>query len=266
MTAALHLANLTITRGKKILCRELTMTIKPNDSWAILGPNGSGKTTLLQTLSGHLSPAHGKILLNEQPLTAYSSRDLAQHIGIMFQDSAHTFPQTVYEYCRAARFPHQSMLTPRHHHSDDNITRHTLKLLELDSLADKNIQHLSGGEQRRAAIAALLIQSPLFYLLDEPANHLDLHHQIHMMQIFTELTRSHHRAVIMSLHDINLAARYCNKILMLFPDGSTQHGSRADMLNTENLSRLYQHPIDVIRDGAQTYWLPMHLQNEACCL
>jgi iron complex transport system ATP-binding protein len=256
MTPALHIENLTISRGKKILCRVLTMTIKPNDFWAILGPNGSGKTTLLQTLSGHLAPAHGKILLNKQPLTAHSSRLLAQHIGILFQDSAHTFPQTVYEYCRAARFPHQALISSRCHQTDDRITRQTLKLLELDNLADKNIQHLSGGEQRRAAIAALLVQSPAFYLLDEPANHLDLHHQMQMMQIFADLAHIQHRAVIMSLHDINLAARYCNKILMLFPDGSTQHGSRADMLNTENLSRLYQHPIDVIRDGEQTYWLP----------
>jgi iron complex transport system ATP-binding protein len=256
MSKSLMLSNLTVARGSKTLCSNLSLTITPGDYWAVLGPNGSGKTTLLHTLAGQLTPAGGQIFLNGQHLSSLSARCIAKEIGILFQDSPFIFPQSVHEYCLAARFPHHSLMTAAQPLQADLALAHqALAALELTALAAKNIQHLSGGEQRRAAIAALLVQAPSFYLLDEPANHLDLHHQIQTMNLFDTLTSKH--AVIMSLHDINLAERYCNKILMLFPDGTTEHGTRQHMLNRENLSRLYQHPIDAIRNGDQTYWLPL---------
>ena len=258
MNNILQIRHLTITRGQQTLCHDLSLTIELGDCWAVLGPNGSGKTTFLHTLSGHLVPQQGRLLLNNQPLSGLARRDIAKQIGILFQDSSYHFPQSVLEYCLAARFPHQSPFTTRHSNTDHAIMHKALATMELMHLAQKNIQHLSGGEQRRAAIAALLIQSPTFFLLDEPANHLDLHHQIHMMHVFAKLVQTRQHAVIMSLHDINLAARFCNKILMLFPDGTTLHGHRDDILNTEYLSKLYQHPIDVVHANAQTYWLPRH--------
>jgi iron complex transport system ATP-binding protein len=252
-TLAAH--DLTLTRSGKILCQQLNFSIVPGDYWAILGPNGCGKTTLLHTLSGHLKPAQGDIHLNNRPLTSLRTQYIAQHLGILFQDFNFPFPQSVTEYCLDARFPHHSMLAGHTRQNDIAIVEQALISLQLTQLAYKNIQQLSGGEQRRAAIAALLVQKPGIFMLDEPVNHLDIAHQIQTMQFFAQLSRALY-GVIMTLHDINLAARYCNKILMLFPDGKTLQGTRDEMLTTTNLSQLYQHPIDVIQNGDQTYWLP----------
>ncbi len=251
----LSVRDLSITRQRRRLCQHLSFTISPGDYWAVLGPNGCGKTTLLHTLCGQLPATSGEILLNNQAITHLKRRELAQQIGILFQTHTHPFPQIVRDYCLDARFPHHTLLTAGKHAEADRIRlQHILNRLQLTDLADKNIQQLSGGEQRRAAIAALLMQSPDIYVLDEPINHLDLHHQIETMSIFKEASRTH--GIIMAVHDINLAAHDCNKILMLFQDGTSMQGSCSEMLTTELLSRLYQHPIDVIQAGDQTYWQP----------
>ena len=250
----LTLANLSIARGKQRLCSPLNLTIAPGDFWGILGPNGCGKSTLLQTLCGQLPPAQGQLLLNGQALHTINTRAIAQQMGILFQDTHFTFPQTIRDYCADARFPHQPLLR-RHSHEPAQVLQ-ALAALRLTTLADKNIQHLSGGEQRRAAIAALLVQAPAIYLLDEPANHLDVPHQMLVMRLLRAISQD--QAVVMSLHDINLAARYCNKILLFLPDGGTLHGSSTDLLTSEHLSRVYQYPIDAISDSDQTYWQPRH--------
>ncbi|HTM64278.1 MAG TPA: ABC transporter ATP-binding protein [Gammaproteobacteria bacterium] len=254
MIHSLDINNLSIHRGNKIVISNLSMTINPGDCWAVLGPNGSGKTTLLQTLAGHIAPAAGEIKLNDTPLAGLSERRIAQQIGVLFQHSRYPFPQTVYEYCHAAHYPHQPLFAPRND-THSTTTEHALDVMQLTSFADKNIQHLSGGEQRRAAIAALLIQSPRFFLLDEPSNHLDIPHQIHTLNLLLQLAENEGRAVMMALHDINLAQRYCNKILMIMSDGTVRHGMADEMLTAENLTQLYQHPIDAIRYGEQTYWM-----------
>jgi iron complex transport system ATP-binding protein len=252
----LSLDALNIIRGHKVLIRDLSLTIQPGDFWGILGPNGCGKTTLAHTLCGQIPPHSGQLQLNERALHTLSTRDIAQQIGILFQDTRHAFPQTVREYCQDASFPHRSLFSTQS--SPSAPVNETLNALTLTAHADKNIQQLSGGEQQRAAIAALLVQSPTYFVLDEPTNHLDLHHQIQVMNIFAEKSAAQH-AVIAALHDINLAASYCNHILMIFADGSVLHGTKQEMLTPERLSHLYQHPIDVIREGGQTYWLPQRI-------
>lgn len=250
----LTLAHLNIARGKQLLCQQLNLSISPGDFWGILGPNGCGKSTLLHTLCGQLPAAHGELLLNDQPLHTFSSRAIAQQIGILFQDTHFTFPQTVHDYCADARFPHQALLG-RHTNTHPEVHQ-ALSALRLTALAGKNIHELSGGEQRRAAIAALLVQAPAIYLLDEPINHLDLPHQMLVMSLLRDQSRK--QAVVMSLHDVNLAARYCNKILFMLPDGSVLHGSSTDLLTSAYLSQVYQYPIDAISHCDQTYWLPRH--------
>lgn len=251
MKSSLRIENLTMIRGGKTLCRQLNFTISPGESWGVLGPNGCGKSTLLHTISGHLPPAAGNIFLNTEALTSLSARRIAQEIGILFQDAQYTFPQSVFDYCLAGRFPHHGLFSSLL--QDKTQVEQALLQLELTALAEKNIQELSGGEQRRAAMAALFVQAPAFLLLDEPANHLDLRYQIHIMKLLASRSDC---AIILSAHDINFAARFCNRILMMFPDGECAHGLPGDMLTTENLSRLYQYPIDALREGKQTYWVP----------
>jgi iron complex transport system ATP-binding protein len=115
--------------------------------------------------------------------------------------------------------------------------------MELHELKNKKMPYLSGGEKQRAKIATLLIQNPQIYLLDEPTNHLDLHYQVKILKHFAYLKTSQQKSIVMTLHDINLAAQYCDQILMLFPNGKTLYGKSEEILCEENLSLLYGHPI-----------------------
>lgn len=248
----LHLHQASIARRGRVLYQGLEMQILPGDFWGILAPNGAGKTTLLHTLSGHLPLHAGNLLLNGKRMASYSLRETAKQVGVLFQERHFAFPQTVQAYCEDALYPRKSFFSFNTNFHAAEI-QETLSKLSLHQLAAESLQTLSGGEQQRAAIAALIIQAPDIYLLDEPTNHLDLQYQTLVMQLFANLSTT--KSVVMSVHDINLAARYCNKLLMLFADGSALGGTTSEMLTAERLSRLYQYPIDAHALNQQTYWL-----------
>lgn len=251
----LHTQNLQITIGKKIICRDLTLQIRAGEIWGILGQNGSGKTTLLHTLA-RLHPAmRGEIWVGEKKLKALSIKSLAQQIGILFQDFNDTFPQTVWEYCLAARYPHLAYFK-KESAKDKDIVTQALQTMELCELIERKITQLSGGEKRRLALAAILAQTPLVYLLDEPTNHLDVRYQFHVLNQLKNMATTQTVAVMMSLHDINLAQQFCNRILLLFADGYVLQGCPEETLTQENLTRLYQFPIKRIADQeAASCWM-----------
>lgn len=253
-TNLLHTQHVSVKIGSKIICRDLNLDINPGDVWAILGSNGSGKTTLLHALAGFFPLAYGDIFLGENKLTQLSIKTIAQSIGILFQDFNLTFPQTVWEYCRAGRYPHLAYFK-KDSAKDQQIVMHALQKMELDKLTHRPVAQLSGGEKRRLAIAALLAQTPSIYLLDEPTNHLDMRHQMSVLNHFRDLAATQSAAIILSLHDVNLAQQFCNHFLFLFPDGSTLQGSQQTLLTCENLTRLYQHPVKMT-NGAPSFWYP----------
>ncbi len=220
----------------------LNFTIKPGDVWGILGPNGCGKTTLLKTLAGLSSIQSGDVFLNDQSLSSLPLKKIAQTIGFLFQEMQLNFPQTVEAYCLAARYPHLSYFK-KMKIEDEQIMRQALEEMDLTSKAKRLIRHLSGGERRRVAIAALLTQAPTIYLLDEPTNHLDIHHQIQVLTYLQKLAQSKQISIMMALHDINLAARFCDHIVLLYPNGQRLQGESKHILTAEHLTQLYQHPI-----------------------
>jgi iron complex transport system ATP-binding protein len=250
----LNARQLSVRIGAKEICQDLNLTLRPGETWGILGPNGCGKSTLLHTLAGLHAPGSGNIFLHGQEITHLPAKTIAQSLGILFQDTNIAFPQTVWDYSLAARYPHRAYFS-KESSRDRELTIHALRQLELDHLLHRNILQLSGGEKRRLAIAALLIQAPDIYLLDEPSNHLDVRHQSIVLNIFRSLTKNS-SAVMMSLHDANLAQRFCNQILLLFPDGGSMQGASRDMLTTTHLSRLYQHEMCAIKQANLTYWIP----------
>lgn len=261
MTPMLHTEQLTLKRDK-VLCKDLTISVKPGERWALLGPNGCGKSTLLHCLAGLREPSAGVVKLNQHALSSLPTRQIAQQIGILLQDSIFPFPQTVYEYCLTARFPYRPAFSLKAAHGDDMlIIDHAISEMQIGHLTHKNVQQLSGGEKRRVAITALLIQDPAILLLDEPGNHLDLHQQIRVLDQISKRAQNN-RTIIMSLHDINLAQQYCNRCLMIFPDASTIHGNTSDVLTSENLQRLYHHPMQSIRVDGKIYWLPKQIIKE----
>jgi iron complex transport system ATP-binding protein len=255
MTNQLTTHNLTVHISNQIICQQMNLALNTGDICGILGPNGSGKTTLLHTLA-NLHPAHaGEIFLDRQHLTELKPKAIAQKLGILFQDTTATFSQTVLEFCLTGRHPHLSRMAFEST-TDNDIATTALKLLDLDKKLSQKVQTLSGGERRRLAIATLLTQTPHIYLLDEPLNHLDIRHQMLVLQHFKNLAKTQSAAVMMSLHDINIAQHFCTQVLLLFGDGTSLYGAPNDMLTAENLSRLYQYPVQGQTIGARQFWLP----------
>jgi len=242
---ALAARALTIRAGTRLLVRELNLEFRRGELVAILGRNGSGKTLTLHALAGLSSLATGGVLLNGTPLTQLGRRAIAREIGILTQDREEGLPATVLESVLIGRNPH---LRPLQWETaaDQRIAEACLERLELAAFAERKLETLSGGEQRRVALAALLAQDPAIFLLDEPTNHLDPHHQIGVLELFRGLARTG-RTVVATLHDPTLAARFADRVLLLNGDGRWRAGGVEEVLNARALEELYLTPMIELR-------------------
>jgi len=247
--------NLTVRIGVTTVCRDLIVSIEPGERWAVLGRNGAGKTTLLHTLAGLHTPESGAIILNQQSLTDLPRRTIARHIGILFQDHLDAFPASVLETVLAGRHPWLGALQWEGP-ADHAIARAALQAVDLGTLEDRSVATLSGGERRRLGIATLLAQEPELLLLDEPTNHLDIQYQIRLLDLLQEKTREKKRALVLVMHDLNLALRYCNRFLLLTGDGESIQGPAHTALTQTNLEHLYNHPLHALEGPHGTVWMP----------
>jgi iron complex transport system ATP-binding protein len=253
----LQTRNLTLQHPGKLLCRNLNLTINPGECWAILGGNGCGKTTLISALAGlHQGKAgqDSSVTIAGMALGQWSRRELARNLGILLQDEPGEFWGTVYEYVLLGRHPHATSMFGWQA-ADLEMTSRAIEQMELGSLADRLLVTLSGGERQRARIALLLAQSPRCYLLDEPLQHLDLRHQLGTMILFSELARRG-SSIVMVLHDIGWAVRFCDHALLLFDDGHVMSGSIDEVLKRDNLEALYHCNLGEFIAGRQHHFFP----------
>ncbi len=246
---------LAIEIGGKRIGGDLDLAFRPGESWAVLGANGAGKTTLLHTLAGLRPPTEGRVLLDGKGLTGLRRRAIANRLGILLQASEDPFPATVLETALIGRHPH---IGPWRQEGPEDYrrARQALAEVEMDTLADRPIDTLSGGERRRLALAPLLTQDPAVYLLDEPSNHLDLHHQIRLLGHLRERAQRDGGTLVMALHDVNLAARFCDHVVLIFHDGQVRHGPAPNLLQPGHLSCLYHHPIEAVEVAGQRAFVP----------
>ena len=238
MTAPLLATHgLGVTIAGRRVCSALDLMVAPGQCWAILGRNGAGKTTLLHTLAGLRPPAAGTIELFGRPLAATSRRDIARLRGLLVQDDSDPFPATVLETVLIGRHPHLSRWQLESG-EDLRIAREALGAADMAGTEARDVRTLSGGERRRVALAALLAQQPQLFLLDEPSSHLDLAHQIALLDRLAEAVRPSGKALLMVVHDINLAVRYCDQVLLL-TDGVALVGPAQELLRAERLSAVF---------------------------
>jgi iron complex transport system ATP-binding protein len=240
--------------GRKV-CENLNVTIAAAQCWGILGRNGVGKTTLLHTLAGLRPPTVGRVLLERAELRRRPRRDVAQRIGVLFQNQADPFAMTVQETALLGRHPH---LRPWQWEGKEDYAKmqQALEAVGMTELAERRASNLSGGERQRLAIATLLTQDPALFLLDEPVNHLDLYYQITVLKLLLKQVQERCKAMVLVLHDVNLAARFCDHLLLLFGDGFTLQGTMDMLLNEENLHRLYGHPLFAVLTPHGNAYLP----------
>ena len=248
-TRALHLS-----KGGRTLCSGLDVCIRPGERWCILGRNGSGKTTLLHALAGIEQPQAGQVLLQEKPIEAWPRQDLAQQLGLLPQDHNDAFPARVLPTVLMGRHPH---LGRWQWEGPDDIARaqQALARVGLHGFEERELDSLSGGERRRVGMATLLTQDPDFLLLDEPTNHLDLHHQIHLLALLTQQDPEKQKAVVMVLHDLTLASRFCDHFVLLFENEAPLVGDAETVLQQDKLERLLGHPLQAVPQKTYTAWL-----------
>lgn len=254
MSARLATRRLAVTAGRRTLVRDLELELAPGETLAILGRNGSGKTLTLRTLAGLRAPAAGRIELDGRDLDELPHRLLARHVGFLPQDPESGFVMTAEESVLIGRHPHLATLGWESER-DRQIARRALSLVGLEGFGARPTDELSGGEQRRVAIAALLAQEPAVYLLDEPSNHLDPHQQLAVLELLRERAAAG-ACVAATLHDPNLAARFAQRVLLLFGDGRWRVGAAAELLSEAALSELYLTRIVAGEIGGRRAFLP----------
>ncbi len=227
--------------------RNLHCSIEAGTIVGVIGPNGSGKTSFLKLLMGLLRPESGAIQLFGQELRMLSPAKIAQHIAFVPQETSQVFPFTLGELVLMGRFPFHQAFAGWGWDSPDDIQRATqaMKDLEIDSLADRMMSDVSGGERQRAMIARALTQDPQILLLDEPTAFLDLHHQLDIARKLRHLNQDRGLTVMMVSHDLNLASQCCDQLLLLNQGEIVMRGNPQEVIRSEILEPVYRCEIIV---------------------
>ncbi|PKO81493.1 MAG: ABC transporter ATP-binding protein [Betaproteobacteria bacterium HGW-Betaproteobacteria-13] len=245
---------LALQAGERWLCCEFSLTLAMGECLVLLGPNGAGKTTLLHTLAGLRAPSVGSVRLGGAPYSEWSALDAARFRGVLPQQQPDHFAASVLESVLIGRHPHLGRWGWEGS-DDERIARAALTDVGLTGFEQRDILTLSGGERQRVAVAALLAQAPKLFLLDEPLNHLDLRYQIAVLALFRQLANQG-RGVVMVLHDINLAARFADHIILLDGQGGVIAGDRDTVLQAECLSHAFGHPLRRFEFDGRVTFLP----------
>jgi iron complex transport system ATP-binding protein len=238
----LEARQLAVSVGLHKVCLNLDLDLAPGSRLAILGRNGAGKSTLLATLAGLRDADAGTLRLDDKPFAELGLRQAARLRGWLGQDRSDPFASTVMDTVLAGRHPHLSRWAWESA-ADSQLAFAALASVGLAGFEAREIHTLSGGERQRVALAALLVQEPRLYLLDEPLAHLDLNHQIATLELFARRAREDGAALAMVLHDPNLALRYCDQAVLLYGDSRHRVGPAAKILDAATLSDLYGHPL-----------------------
>lgn len=228
----------TFRQDGQTILRDTHLSVQPGELVGLIGPNGAGKTTLLKVVSGLWSGAQGQITLLDRPLARYSARDAAQIIAQVPQITALDFPFTVRQIVLMGRNPHLGRFeleTER----DRRIAQQAMQRTQTLELADRLIGTLSGGERQRVLIARALTQEPRLLLLDEPTANLDIQHQMGILELVQGLIREDRLGAVAAVHDLELAARFCDRLVLLHQGAVLAEGAPDSVLSPENLRAAY---------------------------
>lgn len=255
MQVKLNCQSLDVSIAGITICRQLNLELGAGQFWGLLGPNGIGKTTLLKCMAGLMPADAGTVLLENQAIDKLPRRTIARHLGMLQQHTVYVFDASVLETALTGRHPHLGYWE-REGATDRQKALAAIRAVDLEGFEARSVTGLSGGEARRLAFASLMVQEPAILLLDEPTNHLDMKHQIRIMDRVEKQVNEEQCATLAALHDVNLAARYCSHILMLFGDGEWQAGPTAELLNRKTLEKLYQCPVESVQTSGGSRFLP----------
>lgn len=236
----LKIDNLTFSYGEKDAIDDICLTVKKGEFVGLIGPNGSGKSTVLKNLYRALTPDNGKVLLDGENLLTMSHKKAALKLGVVGQENDVPFDFLVEEIVAMGRSPHKKLFDIDNAH-DKYIVHHALEHLGMENMAKRNYLHLSGGEKQRVIIARVIAQESDFLLLDEPTNHLDISYQLQIFDFVKRLEVT----VLSAIHDLNMAALYCDRIYVLKEGKVVLQGTPDEVLTAENIYQVYGVRCDV---------------------
>ncbi len=253
--ALLEVESVTLQVAARTLVRELNFRLNSGELWCLLGPNGAGKTTLLHTLVGLREAQGGSVYLAGKELHAWPAAEAARLRGFLPQTFHDAFSTSVLDCVMLGRHPHLSRWQWEGA-GDREIALGALEVVDLAGFAQRDVLTLSGGERQRVALAALFAQDAPLLLLDEPVSHLDLHHQVLVLEHLRLLARERGRGVLFTVHDLNLAARYASHALLLTTRGKVRQGPVAEVMVEEDLSGAFGHRVARIEAAGRTLFVP----------
>ena len=245
---SLAVRELSFSFGDVQVLKKVTFEVAPGEFIGIMGPNGSGKTTLLRCITRFLPSEDDMILVESKPLNGFTPADMAKTFAVVPQNSATDFPFTVHDIVMMGRIPHIGSRLSGETRRDVDIVRQSMKRTNTLQFAKRIFSELSGGERQRVIIARAIAQKPKVLLLDEPTVYLDISGQIEIMDLLKTLNREEGITTIAVLHDVNLAARYCDRIALLSQGRLEAIGDPKEVLTAETIQSVYGVDVSVRRD------------------
>lgn len=248
-SALIRVENAGAGYGTRRVLSGLSLAIVPGERVGLLGPNGAGKTTLLRLIGGLLPPQQGTVSLKDRPLADWPQRERARILAGVPQSLGAPVPLRVRDVAATGRLPHIGDWAAMRA-EDDAAVSSALAAVDMTGQAERFIDELSAGERQRAWLAMALAQQPEVLLLDEPTAHLDIHQAWHLMELLSAWADERKLTVIFSSHDLNLAAAFCSRVLLIKDGGIAGDGAPADIFTAERLGSVFAHPLDVhLSDG-----------------
>jgi iron complex transport system ATP-binding protein len=265
MSIAISVENLGHVFDDHSVLEAVSFAVAKGHFFIIVGPNGSGKTTLLKLLAGLLSLKHGRIDIRARNIASYSSKALARTIAYVPQNVPVEFPFTVAQVVLMGRAPHLGLLGFEGE-ADVEIACHAMAITDVAHLAHRRLDQLSGGERQRVFIARAICQQPAIILLDEPTAALDLAHQVRLMDLMEQLKHDRDVTVVMVSHDLNLAAMYADRLLLLSEGRIASSGAPGDVIRYDLLEKVYGCPLVVdqspMGDYPRVHLVPKRYLND----
>ncbi len=234
----LEMQGITLAYGDKKVVEDVTFQVMPGEMVGLVGPNGSGKSTIIKALSRIVTPHSGRVLINGRDISQIPRRELSLLIGVVPQIPLLPSPFTAFEIVLMGRNPHLGLFQyegPK----DMDIAWQAMEQTSTQCLAERRIGELSGGEIQCVVIARALAQETQAILLDEPTANLDISRQIEILDLIKGLCQKNKLAVVVALHDLNLAVHYCDRLLLINKGRVHTEGAPAEVITTQNLEEVY---------------------------
>lgn len=244
----IDISNLSFSFGLKKVLKDISLSVSDGEFVGLMGPNGSGKTTLLRCVMDYLEPGSGAIMVDMKPLHTLSPRELAKTFAVVPQSSSTDFAFSAYDIVMMGRTPHIRSRFSGETRADEEAVTEAMKLTNTWQFADRPFSELSGGERQRVVVARAVAQRPKALLLDEPTVYLDISGQIEIMDLVRRLNKEARMTIIAVLHDVNLAARYCDRIALLNDGRLEVVGPPSRVLTPEAMNAVYGVDVVIRRD------------------